>query len=269
MDRPQLKLEMRRMLNSHFPFFILLFLPVLVIEFGLNFIQYLPWSHGSSYLNIGNYWNAPSIYDSRFNFDYTDPKAITAFLGLLLLLAIISSLLLTGIQFASIDLIRNKTTFDQPVNKSFTIFNNGDYFIGTIMIGLITSILTFLWSLLLFIPGIIKGYAYSQAIFIYRDALDKGEKIGYLEAITKSRELMDGNKMDFFVLYLSFLGWFILSNFTLNILDLWVVPYYNLAVANFYVKIHDDQSEPLQTILADPDQPHHSDDDHSSSNDQK
>jgi uncharacterized membrane protein len=166
-------------------------------------------------------------------------------------IAIISGLLLIGVRFASIDLIRNRSTFDEPVTKSFTILNNGQYFIGTLIIGILITVLTLLWSLLLIVPGIIKGFSYSQAFYIYRDAIDQGKPIGYLEAITKSRELMNGHKWEYFVLYLSFLGWFILSGFTMGILDLWVLPYYNLALANFYIKLADPQPDSLGTIFDD------------------
>lgn len=250
-DRPQLKIEMREMLNSHFPFFLLLFLPVLIMELGFVLADYLPVVNTTkSSWNLGVYLDALTTNGPRWSFSGS-PNQLTMGLALVILLAIISELLLTGIQFVAIDLVRNKATFDQPVTKSFTIFNNGDYFLGTIMINIIAGILTFLWSLLFIVPGIIKAFAYSQAVFIYRDALDQGEKISYLEAITRSRQLMDGHKMDLFVFNLSYIGWNIVSNLTLNLLDIWLLPYYNLALANFYVKIHDDQSDPLQTILTD------------------
>ena len=89
---------------------------------------------------------------------------------------------------------------------------------------------TFLWSLLLYIPGIIKAISYSQAIFI----MAEDPTIGANEAITRSRELMDGHKMEYFLLQLSFLGWIILGWFTLGILYIWLVPYMQAANANFY-----------------------------------
>ncbi|GAF36057.1 hypothetical protein JCM14108_998 [Lentilactobacillus farraginis DSM 18382 = JCM 14108] len=230
------------MLNSHFPFFLLLFLPVLILEFGMIAAQYSSGVGLNSIWSFNNYLgsNSYSTVASTVNI-----KLAVGLFGFVFLISLISGLLMTGIQFVGIDLLRNETTFEQPVTKSFTIFNNGEYFIGTLMISIITGILTFLWSFLLIIPGIIKGYAYSQAIFIYRDALDKGEKIGYFEAIDRSRQLMNGHKVDLFVLGLSYIGWFLLSSLTLNLLDLWVIPYYNLAIANFYVKIHDDQAKHL------------------------
>jgi uncharacterized membrane protein len=58
------------------------------------------------------------------------------------------------------------------------------------------------------------------------------------DAITRSRQLMDGKKMDLFVLQLSFIGWFILGLITLNILNvLYTIPYLQLSTAGFYQQL--------------------------------
>ena len=46
--------------------------------------------------------------------------------------------------------------------------------------------------------------------------------------------MMDGEKMNLFVLWLSFLGWFILGIVTLGIGFIWITPYYNAAKTAFY-----------------------------------
>jgi len=55
-----------------------------------------------------------------------------------------------------------------------------------------------------------------------------------MEVITKSKEMMNGHKMDYFVLVLSFFGWAILGILTLGILYLWLTLYMNVTFANFY-----------------------------------
>jgi len=87
-----------------------------------------------------------------------------------------------------------------------------------------------LWSLLLIIPGIIKALSYAMTPYI----LAENPGMGANEAITRSRELMDGYKADLFVLRLTFLGWDILAALTLNIGYLWLNPYKNAAEAAFY-----------------------------------
>ena len=84
---------------------------------------------------------------------------------------------------------------------------------------LLVALYTTLWSLLI-IPIFIKPFSYSMTLRIIKDNPD----IRVNEAITKSRELMDGHKVELFLLILSFIGWFILSIFTLGILFIWVFP---------------------------------------------
>ena len=63
-----------------------------------------------------------------------------------------------------------------------------------------------LWSLLLVIPGIVKSFSYAMTPFI----LAENPEMSADDAITESRNLMDGHKWDLFYLSLSFLGWGIL-----------------------------------------------------------
>lgn len=88
----------------------------------------------------------------------------------------------------------------------------------------------FLWMLLLYIPGIIKGFAYSQTMFI----LYENPTMGANEAITRSREMMDGHKMEYFLLSLSFIGWIILGMFTFGLLYIWLIPYMQTTMTNYY-----------------------------------
>ena len=95
---------------------------------------------------------------------------------------------------------------------------------------LLMSIFTILWLLLLIIPGIIACLRYSQTYYI----LSEDENIGPLEAISKSKEMMVGNKWKLFCLYCRFIGWFILCIVTLGFAGLYVGPYISQSCANFY-----------------------------------
>lgn len=91
-----------------------------------------------------------------------------------------------------------------------------------------------LWTLLFFIPGIIKSYSYAMSFYLMIDNPELGAK----EAITKSRKLMNGHKWELFVLELSFIGWILLSILTFGILAIFFVgPWMNLAKAKFYDSI--------------------------------
>ena len=95
---------------------------------------------------------------------------------------------------------------------------------------LLMSIFTMLWLLLLIIPGIIACLRYSQTYYI----LSEDENIGPLEAISKSKKMMVGNKWKLFCLYCRFIGWFILCIVTLGFAGLYVGPYLSQSCANFY-----------------------------------
>ncbi len=108
-----------------------------------------------------------------------------------------------------------------------------------VLLQLFKTIFIFLWSLLFIIPGIIKKYSYSMANYIMAENPD----IDALDAITKSREMMRGNKFSLFILKLSFFLWYLLIPFTLGLISIYVTPYIEAATANFYLKIKESQSE--------------------------
>jgi len=87
-----------------------------------------------------------------------------------------------------------------------------------------------LWSLLFVIPGIVKTYSYAMTPYILADHPEMTAN----EAITASRQLMDGHKGELFWLRLTFIGWGILCVFTLGIGSLFLNPYVNAAEAAFY-----------------------------------
>ena len=90
-------------------------------------------------------------------------------------------------------------------------------------------------SLLLVIPGIIKVFSYAAAPFILAD----NPELTAREALSESKRIMDGHKFDLFVLQLSFFWWSILSAITFGIAYIYVVPYFQATMANFYNDIKD------------------------------
>ena len=94
----------------------------------------------------------------------------------------------------------------------------------------------YLWMFLLIIPGIVKMYAYSMTALILADC----PNVTARDALKLSMRMTNGHKMKLFVLSLSFIGWFILSAFTLYILAIvFVIPYYYTAFAGYYVELRD------------------------------
>ena len=78
----------------------------------------------------------------------------------------------------------------------------------------ITTALTFLWGMLLGVPGIIAHYRYRQGLYILLDH----PEMSVMECIRASGNMMNGHKMELFQLDLSFLGWTIAQSIALNAL---------------------------------------------------
>ena len=116
----------------------------------------------------------------------------------------------------------------------------GDLFVGfsdnmgqKVSAGVSIYLYTFLWSLLLIIPGIIASYSYSMTYYIIKD----NPNINSNEAIAKSKNIMKGHKMELFCLDLSFIGWMFLSILTLGIGLFWLIPYMQTTRARFYEEL--------------------------------
>lgn len=74
---------------------------------------------------------------------------------------------------------------------------------------------------------------YSQAMMLYIDHQDYSA----LRCLHESRLLMHGKRLRLFLLNLSFAGYYLLAVLSLGIGFIWVVPYRNVTVAEFYMDL--------------------------------
>lgn len=92
-------------------------------------------------------------------------------------------------------------------NAAFSdLFSQFDRLGAGFCMNFLMGLFTFLWSLLLVIPGIIKSFSYAMTPYI----LAEHPEMTATEAITESRRVMDGNKWRLFCLGFSFIGWSLL-----------------------------------------------------------
>ena len=119
---------------------------------------------------------------------------------------------------------------DDNTDEFISAFKQGLYII---IINFICNIFIALGLILLIIPGIIVALGLSMAMLCFRDAPDDG----FFEAIKNSWSIMKGNKFNLFMLYLSFIPWVLLMVITLGIAGIYVIPYMNITIANFYDEI--------------------------------
>ena len=93
-----------------------------------------------------------------------------------------------------------------------------------------SGMLILVGALIMLVWMIAVSYRYRLAVYFLLDH----PEMGALEAIGHSKRAMRGNVTALFVQDLSFLGWLLLTPFTLGILSLWIGPYMGAAEANFY-----------------------------------
>lgn len=95
------------------------------------------------------------------------------------------------------------------------------------------SIYQGLWDFTI-VGGVVKHYEYSMIPYI----LAENPKIGRKKAFQLSRQMMKKNKWKLFLMDVSFLGWKVLSLFTLGFLDFVIVnPYMAGAKTEFYFSL--------------------------------
>lgn len=109
-------------------------------------------------------------------------------------------------------------------------FRSGHY-VNIVLTMFLRDLFTTLWSLLLVVPGIIKHYEYLMVPYI----IAENPAMDYKEAFQISKQMMDGEKMEAFIMDLSFLGWYLLSAVTCGLLAIFYVnPYVQASFAEMY-----------------------------------
>ena len=142
------------------------------------------------------------------------------------------SLVLTGVFAAGLAIVMLEIVRNWEV-KFTDMFKGFQNFGTTFLAGLLVALYTLLWSLLFVIPGIIKMYSYSMTSYILADHPEMKPK----EALEASSVMMEGHKMDLFILDLSFFGWYLLVGLTFGLAALYVGPYVSATRALFYEAI--------------------------------
>ncbi len=118
------------------------------------------------------------------------------------------------------------------------------YFFLFLSLFVLAFLLSFLWELpvpwplLLLLTLLLLGFYlyfildFALVPYLYTDAPWKGTK----ELMLQSRQLMEGRKLSYFLLNLSFLGLFLLSLLSFGLGLLWLLPYTKTTRALFYME---------------------------------
>ncbi|MCO0831791.1 DUF975 family protein [Fructobacillus sp. W13] len=202
---------------------------------------------------IFDWAGSPSDFDSTFTdmangYGFTFPVGAVANASVMNILGFFAT---TAAMFALLNFFRSEKREAQPFLQTINAYGESKgLFVGTLVIGILQMVFTTLWALLLLVPGIIKSFSYSQALFIYKDAKAAGEEISYTDALTRSRQMMDGHKWELFVIYLSFIGWMILANLAFGLGNIILLPYMYLTIAGFYNHLKDEAAKGSEDVTS-------------------
>lgn len=134
--------------------------------------------------------------------------------------------------FVTVGLTYFMVRFINDENHEFKdLFRFFKDYVRIFVVNLLQCIFVVLWSILLIVPGIMKAFSYALVPFLLAD--DKYNDLSYTAVLKKSEEMMKGHRMDYFVFYLSFFGWFLLALCTFGLLLIWLAPYFETARVKF------------------------------------
>ena len=155
----------------------------------------------------------------------------------LLISILITGAMSIGLVIFSLSLSRKQEAKLSQIFDGFQKFGVG---LGAYVLQLIFVLL---WMILLIIPGFIALFSYSMTYYI----IAENDSIGALEAISKSKKMMRGNKWKLCCLWFRFLGWSLVCILTLGIGFLWLFPYILVSIAQFY-----DDLKPIAVEVSEP-----------------
>ncbi len=155
-------------------------------------------------------------------------------IGASLITFIINVFITPALSFGLVMIFLNVTYGEEPLVA--TLFEPFKKNYGKVIaLTLLEGLFIILWSLLFIIPGIIMAFAYSQSFYIMAENPDMSP----MDCLRESKRIMNGRKMDMFILELSFIPWILLVCITFGIASIYVYPYMTLTMTNFYHRIKD------------------------------
>ena len=166
----------------------------------------------------------PIFYSSNFQYIFYSFISVASILGILYTI-FIGNVIVVGKNGYFI-----KNNNENPeLSEIFKGFK-GNY-LNVVKILFLMDLKTLLWLLLFIIPGFVKAYEYSMIPYL----LAENPNLSADEAFSLSKQMTTGQKMDLFVLDLSFIGWIILGLICCGIGILFVLPYPEATRAEVYL----------------------------------
>ena len=171
---------------------------------------------------------------------------VSGILGATVILPLVISIVSVFVEFGYLFYCMKVARREQGAYEDLAFcFKDWRFALKLFALSFVVGILTMLWSLLFVIPGVIKAISYSQAILI----MIENPNMGIMDAIKESQKMMDGHKMEYFVLDLSFIPWVLLVSVTFGIASVWVVPYMQVTMANYYYALKKPADDGAKVVL--------------------
>ena len=156
------------------------------------------------------------------------------------LLGLAATLLIGGpLNYSVARMFLKQSADGEPMNLRDLLAGFTDDFSGSFLLNLMQIIFTVLWSLLLVVPGVIKALSWSMSFYVRVEHPD----YTWRQCLDASAALTKGHKGEIFVLYLSFIGWYIVGALCLGVGTLWVQAYVQAATAQCYNWLKAQQAE--------------------------
>ena len=171
-----------------------------------------------------SYDTSPIFYSSNFQYIFYTFISIASILGILYTI-FIGNVIVVG---KSRYFIKNHDV-NPELGEIFSGFK-GNY-LNVVKIMFLMNLKILLWLFLFIVPGFIKAYEYSMIPCL----LAENPNITTDEAFSLSKQMTTGQKMNLFVLDLSFLGWIILGLICCGIGILFLQPYPEATRAEVYL----------------------------------
>ena len=216
------------------------------ILYGIIVVGYLGLLH---LLNSNNYVQAIPFINTmppdRTNFWQQHYQAIKTTIKFCYI--VLSYLVYNATNTAFYNMLKDKQVIKTPLDALKPLLTRK--YSGIYKLSIRQSIAITLWSLCLYVPGIIKKYAYSQSSFLMASALDSNHKTSAKVAMRQSESLMEGHKFEYLCLRFSLLGWYFLSAITFGIGLIWLIPYKTALYMRYFEYLVADKQIRLNTEI--------------------
>ena len=230
LNRSALKLRAKELIKTSKPSVLTVGLVYLLLGIVINTLSAKLMGLNVSQAEITNYMNyaMEGNYDAAVNLigNMTPPGGAHAIDFLL-------TLVRTIVEAGFIIFLLNTIRAAEPCFGN--LLDGFGFMWKIILLNFLMTIFIMFWSLLLFVPGLIAAYRYSQATYILVDDPSKSP----LQCLRESSEMMRGHKMELFKLHMSFFGWYLLAGLpTIGYgVQVWSIPYISMTHALYYERL--------------------------------